>query len=103
MGKSFIARALRLLDRSAISSVDQSRIPDLLVSEEAPNGQGNFSLYEGDVCIGSFELDTNAKTVRLSQPQYIFHVLMCTGKSGHEILLNGESKHGKKTQYRVQK
>ncbi len=29
--------------------------------------------------------------------------LMCTGKSGHEILLNGESKHGKKTQYRVQK
>ncbi len=23
--------------------------------------------------------------------------LMCTGKSGHEILLNGESKHGKKT------
>ena len=74
MGKSFIARALRLLDQSAISSVDQSRIPDLLVSEEAPTGQGNFSLYEGDVCIGSFELDTNAKTVRLSQPQYIFHV-----------------------------
>ncbi len=29
--------------------------------------------------------------------------MMCTGKSGHEILLNGESKHGKKTQYRVQK
>ena len=74
MGKSFIARALRLLDQSAISSVDQSRIPDLLVSEEAPNGHGNFSLYEGGVCIGSFELDTNAKTVRLSQPQYIFHV-----------------------------
>ncbi len=23
--------------------------------------------------------------------------MMCTGKSGHEILLNGESKHGKKT------
>ena len=24
-------------------------------------------------------------------------IVMCTGKSGHEILLNGESKHGKKT------
>ncbi len=33
----------------------------------------------------------------------VLGVLMCTGKSGHEILLNGESKHGKKTQYRVQK
>ena len=74
MGKSFIARALRLLDKSAFSSVDQSAIPDLLVSEEAPTGQGAFSLYEGDVCIGSFELDTNAKTVGLSPPKYIFHV-----------------------------
>ena len=74
MGKSFIARALRLLDKAAFSSVDQSAIPDLLVSEEAPTGQGAFSLYEGEVCIGSFELDTNAKTVGLSPPKYIFHV-----------------------------
>ena len=28
---------------------------------------------------------------------FIISALMCTGKSGHEILLNGESKHGKKT------
>ena len=30
-------------------------------------------------------------------PSTIRFLVMCTGKSGHEILLNGESKHGKKT------
>ena len=67
-GKSFIARALRLFDETVYSNYEQSRIPDLLVSEESAQGTGSFRLYEGSACIGSLELDTRLKTVTKSQP-----------------------------------
>ncbi len=38
-----------------------------------------------------FDINGNPLDVYYDSP------MMCTGKSGHEILLNGESKHGKKT------
>lgn len=104
-GKSFIARALRLLDQSAITSNKHPEIPDLLVSEEAANGQGSFALFEGANCIGSFGLDTKAKTVNLSQPKYIFHVFSedyvdeqlrnkleeLDGEISHEIIVGKEN------------
>ena len=88
-----------------MGSPSKSIIPDLLVSEEALTGQGAFALYEGDVCIGSFDLDTNAKTVSLSHPKYIFHVFSedyvneqirnklehLDGEITHEIIIGKEN------------
>ena len=73
-GKSFLARALRLLDESALEGVTPEDMPDLLVSEESSSRQGTFQLFEDDACIGSLGLNCASKTVRFSVPQYIFHV-----------------------------
>lgn len=73
-GKSFIARALRLLDQTVFSRYEQSSIPDLLVSEESSDGTGSFRLYEGTDCVGSLELDTRSKTATRTETSYIFHV-----------------------------
>jgi len=72
-GKSFIARALRLLDKAAVAEMDTTLLPDLLVSEESA-GKGSFGLFEGETCIGELSLDTKAKSVSISEPKYIFHV-----------------------------
>ena len=104
-GKSFIARALRLFDETVYSNYEQSRIPDLLVSEESAQGTGSFRLYEGSACIGSLELDTRLKTVTKSQPSYIFHVFTedyideevrnrleaLDGEIQHEIIIGREN------------
>ena len=104
-GKSFIARALRMLDESVFPGQDQSEIPDLLVSEEAPAGQGSFALNEGDVCVGNLELNTKKESVSRSCPKYIFHVFsedyvneqvrnkleMLEGKISHQIIVGKEN------------
>ena len=73
-GKSFIARALRLLDPAANESEIEEDIPSILVSEEATNHQGTFGLFEGAQCIGSIGLNAKARTVNRSTPSYIYHV-----------------------------
>ena len=104
-GKSFIARALRLLDQTVFSRYVQSSIPDLLVSEESDNGTGSFRLYEGASCIGSLELDTRSKTVVRAEPSYLFHVFTedyideevrnrleeLDGEIQHEIIIGREN------------
>lgn len=104
-GKSFIARALRFLDRTVYSSHEQSGVSDVLVSEESPDGKGAFRLYEGQACIGSLELDTRNKTVTRVEPDYIFHVFTedyidevvrnrlerLDGEITHEIIIGKET------------
>ena len=104
-GKSFIARALRLLDQTVFSRHEQSSIPDLLVSEESSDGAGSFCLYEGSSCIGSLELNTRSKTVARVEPSYIFHVFTedyideevrnrleeLDGEIQHEIIIGREN------------
>ena len=72
-GKSFIARSLRLFDKVAFSEMDPEKVPNVLVSEES-NGNGRFSLFEGDRCIGKIDLETERKIVHVSKTGYIFHV-----------------------------
>jgi hypothetical protein len=72
-GKSFITRALRYLDLH----VQQSDISDAafnLVSEEAVDGRGSFSLTQGTATIGSLSLDNSNSSVTASCPDRIFHV-----------------------------
>lgn len=73
-GKSFLARALRLLDENALEGVEAEDIPELLVSEEATSGQGTFGLYEDSICIGGLGLNRTGKQVTFTTPKYIFHV-----------------------------
>ena len=73
-GKSFLARSLRLLDENGLHGVPIEEIPERLVSEEAANRQGTFSLWEGGVCIGGLGLNGVARIVSYTQPKYIFHV-----------------------------
>jgi len=73
-GKSFIARALRLLDMSENHNLNDEEIPDLLVSEESRNGKGSFNLLEAQKCIGGFKLDAKSRTVIRAPSSYIFHV-----------------------------
>ena len=105
VGKSFMARALRSLDKSMLSADEDSTIPDLLVSEESPNGYGNFSLQEGDVTIGRLELNSTLKSVTRTGPKYIFHVFSedyvteqirnkledLDGEISHEIIVGKEN------------
>ena len=104
-GKSFLARALRLLDPSTDESVSEDQIPSILVSEEAANGEGRFGLYEGDQCVGSIDLNAGAGTVNRSQPVYIYHVFSedfiethvrnrlddLDGNISHEIVIGKEN------------
>jgi len=73
-GKSFIARALRLLDPVENESEDETEVPSILVSEEAVDHQGTFALFEGDQCIGSIGLNARNGLVNRSLPSYIYHV-----------------------------
>ena len=85
-GKSFIARALRFFDQTVYSSYEQSKISDLLVSEESDRGTGFFRLYEGSSRIGSLEFDTQSRTATRSEPSYIFHVYrLCTWLRSREF------------------
>lgn len=104
-GKSFLARSLRLLDESALEGVAPQDMPKLLVSEEAPQKQGTFLLYEDAACIGSIGLNCVNKTVNFSIPHYIFHVFSedyvdyhlrqksfeLDGEINHEIIVGKEN------------
>lgn len=73
-GKSFIARALRLLDDDVYSQAEESQLPNMLVSEEASSGAAKFELYEGANCIASIGLNVMTGAVTRADPSYIFHV-----------------------------
>lgn len=73
-GKSFIARALRLLDPNTYPSLQQTELPNLLVSEEATSGEGKFELFEDQTCIASLKLNNRLKTLSRVTPNHIFHV-----------------------------
>ena len=73
-GKSFIARALRMLDPDAYPQYPQTTLPNLLVSEEAQSGDGLFELYEGQTCIASLKLNNRTATLGRTTPNHIFHV-----------------------------
>lgn len=104
-GKSFIARALRLLDPASNERETEEEIPGLLVSEESISQQATFGLYEGEKCIGSIDLNAKAGTVNRSVPSYIFHVFSedfveahvrnrlhdLDGNISHEIIVGKEN------------
>lgn len=71
-GKSFLARSLRMLDQSAFDTMNESEIPDSLVSEESK--LGSFSLLKGSNTLGQLDLNTQNKTVVRSEPDDLFHV-----------------------------
>ena len=116
-GKSFIARALRLLDPSLEQGEAEDEIPSILVSEEAVNGQGTFGLYEGEACVGSIGLNAKSGTVNRSEPHYIYHVFSedfieahvrnrlhgLDGNISHEIIIGKENSEidGKSSQLEV--
>ena len=104
-GKSFIARALRMLDPNAYPSVQQTDLPNLLVSEEAVAGEGAFELYEGNTCVASLRLNNRTHTLSRVTPEYIFHVFTedyideqirnqlenLDGEITHEIIIGREN------------
>ena len=104
-GKSFIARALRLLDPNAYSHVNQTELPNLLISEEATNGEGEFELYEDNSCIASLKMNNHTHTLSRVTPKYIFHVFTedyideqvrnklehLDGEITHEIIIGREN------------
>ena len=104
-GKSFIARALRLLDPTAYPGVPPTERPNLVVSDESTTGEGSFELYEGPTCIASLKLNTHTKTLSSLTPEYIFHVFTedyvdeqlrnkleaLDGEITHEIIIGREN------------
>ena len=104
-GKSFIARAFRHMDGKANTSLTDSDLPNLLVSEEADTGKGHFKLFEGDTEIGGMELCTKSSAVTRSDPAYLFHIFSedyvddeirnkleeLDGEITHEIIIGKEN------------
>lgn len=104
-GKSFIARSLRLLDPTLEQQEPDAEIPSILISEEAQDGRGSFGLYEGETCVGSFDLNAKTANVDRSNPKYIFHVFSedfieahvrnklhgLDGNISHEIIIGKEN------------
>lgn len=73
-GKSFIARALRLLATAEDGGEAEETVPSILVSEESADQSGHFRLYEGDICIGGLTLDAKQGSVSRDEAKYLFHV-----------------------------
>lgn len=73
-GKSFIARALRLLVPTEFSNEAEDAVPSILVSEESADQTGHFRLYEGETCIGGLGLDAKQKLVARDEAKYLYHV-----------------------------
>ncbi len=104
-GKSFLARALRMLVQNAQHEAASERIPANLISEESRDGKGWFKLYEGEKCVGGVELNTNDEQVSLLSSPYIFHVFSedyvteelrlkrfeLNGAISHEIIVGREN------------
>ena len=104
-GKSFIARALRLFDRSSYSRYDPTQIADLLVSDESRQGTGSFELLEDSIPVASLKLDKNTKSATPPASTYIFHVFTedyvdseirnkleeLDGEIQHEIIIGREN------------
>lgn len=63
VGKSFIARAFRMLDNNAFDNADQDTIAESIVSEEASlkTGIGSFVFSKGSKANGRLSLNTKTK------------------------------------------
>lgn len=72
-GKSFLSRALRYLDLHA-QGVDVSEAPINLISEETPDGKGEFTISRGGLLMGAIKLCKNTGTVSVPKTDTIFHV-----------------------------
>lgn len=73
-GKSFSARALRLLAPAEDGREAEDTLPSILVSEESVDHSGHFRLYEGATCIGGLTLNAKQKAVSRDEAKYLFHV-----------------------------
>lgn len=73
VGKSFLSRAFRCLDKFGNSqNIDDA--PTFLVSDEAPDQKGEFKVAQGGVALGSLQLDRQSNTVDADVYDTIFHV-----------------------------
>ena len=75
-GKSFIARAFRVLDDLYFENEDKEKIAELIASEEAnqKDGIGTFSYSKGVSSLGSLRLDTQSKKTDRANIEFIYHV-----------------------------
>lgn len=72
-GKSFLSRGLRYLDLY-MQKKDIKDAARHLVSDEALNGKGEFSLSRGTEIIGMLSLEKSGDIVKAQVPNTIFHV-----------------------------
>lgn len=72
-GKSFLTRALRYLDLHA-QGQDVSDAAFSLVSEEAVDSRGNFTLSRGSTSLGTLSLHFSNNQVSANSHERIFHV-----------------------------
>ena len=72
-GKSFLSRAFRYLDMHA-QSMNTSDAAHCLVSDESPNGKGDFAFSRGDNIAGKIALDRRASREQIECHETIFHV-----------------------------
>jgi hypothetical protein len=72
-GKSFLSRGLRFLDAHA-QGKDISKAAANLVSDEATDGCGNFSIARGTNILGRLSLEQDGDVVNAQSPHTIFHV-----------------------------
>lgn len=72
-GKSFLSRALRYLDLHA-QGFDVTDAAFALVSEEAADSKGSFSLSKGGTNYGDLSLNCSGNSVKANSHNRIFHV-----------------------------
>ena len=72
-GKSFFARALRVLDDYAFAQLDEKSIPESIVSEEC-DGTSDFALFRGAESLAELKFDVRNKSTLRKSDNYIFHV-----------------------------
>ncbi|WP_167647443.1 AAA family ATPase [Mameliella alba] len=72
-GKSFLSRAFRYLDLHG-QGQDVSKAAFDLVSDESPDGKGNFSFSRGTDALGALALEKTGDVVSVTIADTIFHV-----------------------------
>lgn len=72
-GKSFISRALRCVEAYS-QNKDISHFPTDVISDEAPNKQGEFCLSQGTTTLAKINFDSGIRKATSTPTNTIFHV-----------------------------
>lgn len=72
-GKSFLSRALRYLDLHG-QGLEIPNAAQYLVSDESPDGKGEFSLCRGTTVLGTLQLEGHSNSATPEVRDTIFHV-----------------------------